>query len=220
MSVPDHVAIDAAALDANAAYRLLTGVVVPRPIAWITSVSEDGELNLAPFSAFTMVANRPPMVGINIGLRAGRRKDTARNIAQRGEYVVNIPSWEFRHAVHESGRPWDPAIDEADLLGLRTVPSDVVGPPRLADVPVSLECRLAKVVVFGREGAEFTVGEVVRFHVRSDLLADGKIDTVELDPAARLAGPTYGRLGDVDTLAPMAMTVAAKTDAAPGSAQA
>ncbi|MBK1783881.1 flavin reductase family protein [Prauserella cavernicola] len=200
----EHVAIDAATLDAGTAYRLLTGVVVPRPIAWITSMDASGGLNLAPFSAFTMVANDPPMVGVNIGLRAGERKDTARNIAHSGEYVVNIPSWGLRQQVHESGRAWEPDLDEAELLGLSTVPSDVVGPPRLACAPVSMECRLSKVVVFGRAGAEFTVGEVVRFHVRADLLTDGKIDTVELDPAARLAGPNYGRLGSVDALAPIA----------------
>ncbi|MEU6646933.1 flavin reductase family protein [Saccharomonospora sp. NPDC046836] len=212
MSGAEHVAIDAATLDANTAYRLLTGVVVPRPIAWITSVAEGGELNLAPFSAFTMVANDPPMVGVNIGLRAGRQKDTARNIAHSGEYVVNIPSWDFRHAVHESGRAWEPDVDEIALLGLRTVDSDVVAAPRLLDVPVSMECRLARVVSFGRAGAEFTVGEVVRFHIRADLLQDGKIDTLELDPAARLAGPNYGRLGKVDTLPPLTMTVSSSAD--------
>lgn len=220
MTGSERVAIDAATLDANAAYRLLTGVVVPRPIAWITSLDEDGGLNLAPFSAFTMVANDPPMVGVNIGLRAGERKDTARNIAHSGDYVVNIPSWEFRHAVHESGRAWEPELDEAGLLGLRTVPSDVVCPPRLADVPVSMECRLSKVVVFGRAGAEFTVGEVVRFHIRADLLGNGKIDTAELDPAARLAGPNYGRLGAVDTLAPMAGMVESSNAPEPGNGQA
>lgn len=220
MTGTEHLAIDAAALDADAAYRLLTGIVVPRPIAWITSLGEDRGLNLAPFSAFTMVANDPPMVGVNIGLRAGERKDTARNIAHSGEYVVNIPSWEFRHAVHESGRAWEPELDETEMLGLRTVPSDVVGPPRLADVPVSMECRLSKVVVFGRAGAEFTVGEVVRFHVRADLLVEGKIDTVELDPAARLAGPNYGRLGPVDTLSPVAGAVASSNSPGTGNAQA
>src|SRR4051794_36628533 len=93
MASDQHVAVDAADLDASAAYRLLTGVIVPRPIAWITTRSADGDINLAPFSAFTLVANDPPMVGVNIGLRAGELKDTAANIEATGEYVINIPSW-------------------------------------------------------------------------------------------------------------------------------
>ncbi|MEU3271115.1 flavin reductase family protein [Saccharomonospora sp. NPDC006951] len=207
MSGPGHTAIEASSLDANAAYKLLTGVVVPRPIAWITSTDTGGALNLAPFSAFTMVSNDPPMIGVNIGKRAGRRKDTAHNIACTGEYVVNIPAWRSRNAVHESGRALEADVDEIELLGLETIASDKVAPPRLADVPVSMECRLAKVVSFGRAGSEFTVGEVLTFHVRSDLLSEGKIDTAQLDPAARLAGPAYGRLGEVDMLAPLALRV-------------
>ncbi|ASR35715.1 flavin reductase [Prauserella marina] len=220
MSGPGHTAIEASSLDANAAYRLLTGVIVPRPVAWITSMDADGALNLAPFSAFTMVSNDPPMIGVNIGRRAGRRKDTAHNIACTGEYVVNIPSWRSRNAVHESGRALEADVDEIALLGLETTASDKVAPPRLSDVPVSMECRLAKVVSFGRAGSEFTVGEVLTFHVRTDLLSDGKIDTAELDPAARLAGPTYGRLGEVDTLAPLAMVVSSRADREAGTPQA
>ncbi|GLU49925.1 flavin reductase family protein [Nocardiopsis ansamitocini] len=198
--MPDDemTAIDPEGLSAQENYRLLTGCVVPRPIAWVTSVGRDGAANLAPFSAFTMVSNEPPMVGINIGRRSGAFKDTARNIAERGEYVVNIPGWEQWTDVHRSGDVHPPDVDEAELLGLETVPSDVVGVPRLAAARVSLECRLARVVEFGRAGAQFTVGEIVRFHVLSSALDGLKIDTTAIDPAARLAGPTYGRLGSVE----------------------
>lgn len=206
-SSTEHVAVDASDLDASAAYRLLTGVVVPRPIAWISSQSIDGVLNLAPFSAFTLVANDPPMVGVNIGLRAGELKDTSANIDAVGEYVVNIPSWEMHEAVHESSQVHPPEIDEADLLGVAMVPSDIVRVPRLRDAPVSMECRLAQVVSFGRAGARFTVGEVVRFHIRKDLLVDGKIDTVALDPAARIGGPTYARIGETSRLRPIATAI-------------
>ncbi|WP_247665767.1 flavin reductase family protein [Nocardiopsis sp. B62] len=194
----DMTVIDPSGLSAQENYRLLTGCVVPRPIAWVTSVSRDGAANLAPFSAFTMVSNDPPMVGINIGRREGEFKDTARNIAERGEYVVNIPGWEHWRDVHESGEVHPPGVDEAEILGLGTEPSDVVSVPRLATARVSLECRLARVVEFGRAGAQFTVGEVVRFHVLSSALDGLKIDTAMIDPASRLAGPTYGRLGNVE----------------------
>jgi flavin reductase (DIM6/NTAB) family NADH-FMN oxidoreductase RutF len=190
--------IDPSGLSAQENYRLLTGCVVPRPIAWVTSVGRDGTANLAPFSAFTMVSNDPPMVGINIGRRDGEFKDTARNIAERGEYVVNIPGWEQWRQVHASGDAHPPDVDEAELLGLATERSEVVSVPRISSARVSLECRLARVVEFGRAGAQFTVGEVVRFHVLSSALDGLKIDTAAIDPASRLAGPSYGRLGRVE----------------------
>ncbi|MBR8741625.1 flavin reductase family protein [Nocardiopsis sp. MG754419] len=192
--------IDPSGLSAQENYRLLTGCVVPRPIAWVSSVGRDGAANLAPFSAFTMVSNDPPMVGINIGRREGGFKDTARNIAERGEYVVNIPGWEQWREVHESGEVHPPDVDEAEVLGLAMTPSEVVDVPRLASARVSLECRLARVVEFGRAGAQFTVGEVVRFHVLASALDGLKIDTTMIDPASRLAGPTYGRIGRVERL--------------------
>lgn len=198
------VIVDSDDLDPRAAYRLLTGVVVPRPIAWITTLSSDGVVNLAPFSAFTLVANDPPMVGVNIGLRGGERKDTARNIHASGEYVVNIPRWDDRERVHNSARHERPETSEADVQGVRLLASDLVAPPRVADAPVSMECRLSQSVVFGRAGAEFTVGEVLRFHVRADLYKEGRIDTAALDPAARVAGPAYSRVVEVDTLPPVA----------------
>lgn len=147
------------------------------------------------------------MVGMNIGLRAGSPKDTSANIEATGEYVVNIPSWSMHDDVHESSIAHPSGVNEAELLGIETVPSDIVRVPRLSTVPVALECRLDQVVSFGRAGSRFTVGEVLRFHVRSDLLVDGKVDTRELDPAARVAGPTYARIGETTRLAPIAMAI-------------
>lgn len=198
----EMTAIDPSGMTAAQNYRLLTGCVVPRPIAWVTSLSGEGVANLAPFSAFTMVSNLPPMVGINIGRRDGEFKDTARNIAERGEYVVNIPGWEHHELVHRSGDVHEPDVDEAELLGLETVPSDIVSVPRLAEARISLECRLSRVVEFGRAGAQFTVGEIVRFHVMESAIDGLKVDTATIDPAFRLAGPTYARLGSTHRLAP------------------
>ncbi|QVJ02461.1 flavin reductase family protein [Nocardiopsis eucommiae] len=195
----DTTVIDPSGLTAQENYRLLTGCVVPRPIAWVTSVGRDGAANLAPFSAFTMVSNDPPMVGINIGRRGGGFKDTARNIAERGSTSSTSPDGSTGERSTSRGGP-SPGVDEAELLGLATEPSDVVSVPRLATARVSLECRLARVVEFGRAGAQFTVGEVVRFHVLSSALDGLKIDTAMIDPASRLAGPTYGRLGNVERL--------------------
>jgi flavin reductase (DIM6/NTAB) family NADH-FMN oxidoreductase RutF len=181
-------------------YRLMTGIVVPRPIAWVTSLSAAGVVNLAPFSAFTFLSMKPVLLGINIGRKAGQRKDTANNIQRSGEYVVNIGDGSQMHAIHESSAEHAPDVSEVELLGLATEPCEQVRVPRLADAPVSMECRLEQVIPFGRTGSEFFVGEVVAIHVREGLLHNGKIESVALDPVCRLAGPNYATLGEIVTL--------------------
>ncbi|WP_262703141.1 MULTISPECIES: flavin reductase family protein [Streptomyces] len=194
------------ALDPEETYKLMTGVVVPRPIAWVTSLSEDGVLNLAPFSCFTFVSSKPPMVGINIGRKAGVRKDTGHNIHRGGEFVVNIPDETMIEAVHHSAVEYPSGVSEVETLGLDTVDSDRVGVARLRDVPVSLECRLHGVTAYGLTGAEFVVGEILAFHVRDSLMADGKVDTAAMRPIARIAGPNYAALGEITSMRPIGRT--------------
>ena len=193
-------------LDADATYKLLSGVVVPRPIAWVTTISPGEVVNLAPFSAFTFVSSRPPMVAISIGRKAGVLKDTARNIRDRKEFVVNIADWSLLEKLHLSATEYPPDRSEVDELGLATVPSERVAPPRLAAAPVSLECRLHQAMEFGELKTALVVGEVLLFHVRDALCVDGKIRTSELHPIARLGGPNYATLGQVVTLPPIAAT--------------
>lgn len=200
------MSITADSLSPEATYRLLSGIVVPRPIAWVSSLSASGVLNLAPFSCFTFVSNKPPMLGINIGRKAGQRKDTGANIVAIGEYVVNIGDMSHMNAIHESSAEFGPEVSEVDLLGLSTLPSEVVRVPRLADAPVSMECTLHRVIPFGETGAEFIVGEVKVFHVREGLLHNGKIDTRALDPVCRIGGPNYASLGEIVTLRVMKQT--------------
>ncbi|MGE4239142.1 flavin reductase family protein [Ramlibacter sp.] len=196
----------AADLDADSTYRLLSGIVVPRPIAWVTTQSSTGLVNLAPFSCYTFVCNRPPMLGITFGRKAGVRKDSATHILDSREYVVNIGTFAQREQVHASSEEHPADVSETDLLGLATLPSQVVGVPRLADAPISMECRLRQVVPFGELGSEFFVGEVVSFHIREGLYRDGKIDTRELDPICRIGGPNYASLGEIVTLKHVAAT--------------
>lgn len=193
-------------LDEASAYKLMTGIVVPRPIAWVTTLNEDGGVNLAPFSAFTFVSTEPPMVGFNVGRRLGERKDTANNIHRCGEFVVNIGDETMLEAIHSSSVEHPPNVSETEVLGLETVPGTRVAVPRLAMAPASLECRLERVLQFGVSGSEFFVGEVVLFHVRDDLYREGKIDTPKLRPAARVGGPTYARLGEFVSFAPIRMS--------------
>lgn len=187
-------------LDAQQTYKLITGVVVPRPIAWVCTRSPAGVLNVAPFSAFTFVSNKPPMLGINVGRKDGVRKDTALNILAGGEYVIHIADQALLPAVHESAVEHPPEVSEVDLLGLQTLPSDSIAVPRLAAAPVAMECRLHQIIPFGDTGAEFIVGEVLVFHLREGLLHNGKIDSAVLNPLCRLAGPNYATLGPTITM--------------------
>lgn len=198
--------IDPTGLDPEATYKLLTGLVVPRPIAWVTTRSAAGVVNLAPFSAFTFVSAKPPMLGFNVGRKAGVLKDTGNNIHATREFVVHIAALTQVEAVHRSGIEFPPEVSEPEVIGLALAPSEAIGVPRLADAPIAMECRWHRSIAFGDTGSEFTVGEIVLVHVRDGLVVDGKIDTEKLAPLARLAGPNYASLGETIRMAPIAQT--------------
>ncbi len=187
-------------IDRDQTYKLLTGVVVPRPIAWVTSLSEAGHVNLAPFSCFTFVSSEPPMLGISIGRGDKLRiKDTARKIRERREFTVNIANDSMIADVHASSFEFPTEVSEVEKLGLATLPGECIATPRLRDVPVSLECRFSQLIEFGTASTEFHVGEVVCFHIRDDLYEGGKIRTERLEPICRIAGPNYAKLGTIIT---------------------
>ncbi|MBV9982394.1 flavin reductase family protein [Bradyrhizobium sp.] len=191
--------IDPSELPAERIYRLMTGIVVPRPIAWVTSLSRSGVLNLAPFSAFTFVSQKPPMLAISVGRKADLYKDTAHNILDTEEYVIHIANTGLMEAVHESSVEHPPEVSEVEQLKLETVPSESIKVPRLAAPPVAMECRFRQCLEFGEARSRLIVGEVVLFHVRDGLVTNGKIETEALDPIARIGGPRYARLGDIVT---------------------
>jgi flavin reductase (DIM6/NTAB) family NADH-FMN oxidoreductase RutF len=191
--------IDPTDFGAERIYRLMTGIVVPRPIAWVTSLSSQGVLNLAPFSAFTFVSHKPPMLAISVGRKAVVYKDTAYNILHSEEYVIHIADTPLMNAIHESSVEHPPEVSEVELLALETLPSDLVKVPRLAAPPVAMECRFRQCLEFGDARSRLIVGEVVMFHIRDGLLSNGKIETKALDPIARIAGPCYARLGEIVT---------------------
>ncbi|PJI39551.1 flavin reductase family protein [Ferrovibrio sp.] len=187
-------------LPGDAAYKLLCGLVVPRPIAWVSTMSADGVSNLAPFSCFTFVSHTPPMLGVSIGRRENGLKDTARNIHETQAFVVHIGDETLLDPLHRSGGEFPPEVSEADLLGLELVPSRLVAPLRVAKAPIAMECRLHKVVDFGRN--QFFAGEIHLFHIREDLITGTRIDAGRLRPVARLGGPNYSTLGEIIGMAP------------------
>ena len=198
--------IDPAYLDPETAYRLITGVVVPRPIAWVTSLSGSGVLNLAPFSAFMFVSPKPPMLAISVGRKGAIYKDTAQNILNNEEYVVHIADSSLMNAVHESSTEHPPDVSEVEELRLSTLPGERIKVPRLAAAPVAMECRFRQCLEFGETRSRLIVGEVLVFHIRDGLVHNGKIETEALDPIARIAGPRYARLGEITTLKPVFQT--------------
>lgn len=198
--------VDPSDLSAEESYRLLSGIVVPRPIAWVSSLNASGKVNLAPYSTFTFVAPKPPMIGFSAGRKGSTYKDTVHNILSRETYVVHIADRSLMEPLHESAEEVGPEVSEAEMLGLATLPSDHVDVPRLAAAPIAMECRLRQVLEFGETRSRFLVGEVLRFHIRDGLVSDGKIDSAELDPICRLAGPNYATLGEIRTLRAMKQT--------------
>lgn len=173
------------------AYRLLTSVVLPRPIAWVSSVGADGVGNLAPHSFFTVASARPPMVSFtSVG-----RKDTLANVRATGEFVVNIVSTDLLEACNGTSAEVPADVDEAALLGIAMEPSEVVRPPRVAASPVTIECTLHTTVEVG--DSVMVLGLVQAITVQERVLRDGRVDARVLDPLSRLGGHQWGTLGQV-----------------------
>jgi flavin reductase (DIM6/NTAB) family NADH-FMN oxidoreductase RutF len=179
--------------DVNA-YKLLTALVVPRPIAWVSTLSADGRGNLAPHSFFTVASGRPPVVLFSsLG-----RKDTVRNIEATGEFVVNFSSEALLHHVNNTSAPFEHGDDEAEQLGITTEPSQTVAPPRVAESPASIECVLERIVEVGHAFVVF--GTVTAITVREDMLVDGIPAMELLAPVSRLGGDEWGRPPEVFNL--------------------
>lgn len=195
--------VDASTLNPAETYRLLVGSVVPRPIAWVTSGVAPKPTNLAPFSSFAWVSQHPAMLGFTVNLRSSGRKDTARNIQEDGEYVVNIADESMLASLHASSE-WVPADQsEVEMLDIDTKPSTLVRVPRLKSAPISMECVYDRTIRFSETGGEFIVGRVVAWHIDDAVMRDGRIDTELLRPLGRLAGPRYTTLGTVTELPPV-----------------
>ncbi|GAA0515367.1 MAG: flavin reductase family protein [Pigmentiphaga sp.] len=179
------------------AYRLIVGCVAPRPVAWITTQDESGRVNAAPFSSYNYVAHSPPMLAVNIGSRKGELKDTARNIVETREFVVNVATEATLELMHASGADYPPEIGEPEALGIELAPSTVVRPPRIPATPIQMECRLEHVLPLGRGLNTLYIGEVVAFHLSEAIFNGRHIDAVAMRPIARLGGPYYAGLGEI-----------------------
>lgn len=189
-------------LPARDAYRLLTSLVVPRPIAWLSTLGSDGTHNLAPFSFFNAVAGSPPTVMVSIGQRDGAPKDSLRNIQETGEFVVNLVGEELVQAMNLTSGEYDYEVDEFTIAGLECAPSMEVRPPRVAGAAAAMECRATQFITVDGSIYTMVIGQVLRYHLREGLLRpNGLADPQVLRPVCRLAADEYAILGRVFNLA-------------------
>ncbi len=181
-------------------YKLMVGVIVPRPIAFVSTVDAEGHRNLAPFSFFTAVSANPPVIAFSPMIRGSDscRKDTLRNIEATREFVVNIVSEDFAEAMNKTSPEFPPEVDEFEISGLTPLASELVRPARVAESRIHMECRLLQVIHVSPKplGGSIVLGEVLRFHIADEVILDYKIDPDKLRPIARMGGPTYARTTD------------------------
>jgi len=195
------IQINPAELPWRDSYKLLIGSVLPRPIAWVSTISRAGVPNLAPFSFYTGVCAKPltvcfaPMVSGT----TGGMKHTLRNIQETGEFVVNVVTEENVQAMNATSADFPEEVSEFEACGATSVPSQVVRPPRVAESPLHMECQLSKIITISEEpgGGWLVLGRVVQVHVAEHLYQQGRIDTQQLKPVGRLAGEAYLSLSRV-----------------------
>jgi flavin reductase (DIM6/NTAB) family NADH-FMN oxidoreductase RutF len=193
-----HTTFATADLDVTNCYKLLTGLVTPRPIGWIGTTGTDGTHNLAPYSFFNAVSADPPTVLFSVGV-ADHVKDSAVNAVASGEFTVNIVTDETAEAMNVTAGEHPPHVSEFDIAGLTPMPATLVNAPLVAEATAKLECRVSHVHDIGPDGAasnRVIFGEVVAIHVADRVLDGTRILPAELRAVGRLAGSGYARTGD------------------------
>jgi len=209
-----HLAVDPAPLSPPEAYRLVNASVSPRPIAFVSTLSPEGEPNLAPFSYFMAGGANPPTVCFSpLGNRTGAKKDTLHNIEATGEYTISVVTFEIRAAMNQASFEYPYGTSEWEKAGFTPHASEVVGPAWVAESPLAMECKLLQIVTVGPGplSANYIIGEIVRFWVDERVVdAAGQIDATKVDFIGRMSGDWYARAHG-EALFPLARPTAAKT---------
>ena len=183
-------------------HELLTGIVTPRPIAFVSTIGKDSVYNIAPYSYFTAICNNPMIVGFSQGRKSnGEKKDTLQNIEFSKDFVINVVTEEIAEAMVQTSRAYPPDVDEFKETGLTPIKADLVGAPLLAESPINMECRLMQILEFGKEPRKtaFVIGEVVLVHIKDEYIVDGQLRPLKLKVIGRLGGhgKTYCRTTDI-----------------------
>ena len=184
-------------------YNILINAVVPRPIAWVSTLSASGRHNLAPFSFFNAVCAKPPLLAFAPGLRRPRQpdavhgevKDTLRNVRETKEFVVNVVTYELAEAMNLTSGEYDASVNEFELAKLTPQPSKIVRAPRVAESPVSFECKLHQILDFSSSptSGSLVIGKIVSIYIDDAHLKEGKLDRDSLDLVGRMGGIQYTR---------------------------
>ncbi|KRG14675.1 flavin reductase family protein [Lederbergia galactosidilytica] len=179
-------------------YKFLTGSIIPRPIAFVTTLSEAGVLNGAPFSYFNIVSSNPPLISLSIQRSEGKLKDTARNILGKKEFVVHIVDEQNVEKVNQTAASLPSHKSEIDLAGLTPVKSSKLSVPGVLQAKIRMECQLEQALELGggdSPGCDLIIGKVMQFHIEDEIYQDGRIDPLGLAAVSRLAGANYAKLG-------------------------
>ncbi|MFF2448893.1 flavin reductase family protein [Neobacillus sp. NPDC058068] len=194
------LSIDPASLSERENYKFLIGSIIPRPIAFVTTISKDGVLNGAPFSYFNIVSSNPPLISLSIQRSAGRQKDTARNIIESKQFVVHIVDDQNVEKINKTAANLPPDQSEIELANLTPVESIKIAVPGVKEAKIRMECSLEHSLELGGSGTpgcELIIGKVVQFHIESDIYENGRIDPRGLAAVSRLAGNNYAKIGEV-----------------------
>ncbi|MGY5319492.1 flavin reductase family protein [Neomicrococcus lactis] len=190
MTERDEISVES--LTSREVYKLLTSLVIPRPIAWVSTIDSAGVPNLAPHSFFSVVSSEPGIVQFT----STARKDSLRNIEETGEFVLNVATTELRDQVNLSATPFEHGISEFEKVGIAMEPSKTVKPPRVAQSPAVIECVLEQVLQMGNGYMAF--GRVRHFAVNSDLFNERRHPIPGLlDPVSRLGANEWAGLGEI-----------------------
>ena len=201
-AVMNRTTFHVADLDLTDCYKLMTGLIIPRPIGWIGTYGDDGVANLAPYSFFQAVATNPPVVLFSTGIGGGVIKDSLHNVRATGVFTASLVDHDLAVAMNETAAEVEPSVDEFGLAGLTAQRFGSVEAPGVAEAKAVLECRVVDEKMFGSAPLEHAVtfGEVVALHVDETVLDGTRIDAVALDALGRLAGSSYTTTRDQFTL--------------------
>ncbi|QBP97308.1 nitrilotriacetate monooxygenase component B [Staphylococcus aureus] len=190
---------DAQSLTARENYKLLIGSIIPRPIAFVTTLNQDASVNAAPFSFFNIVNNHPPMIAIAVQRAGGKRKDTALNIERTGDFVVHITDEDNVQDINETAAPLAYGDSELSRTELSLLTSTTIKTPGIKDAKMRFECKLSQMILLGDvlDGADLIIGEIVTYHIEDSIYeGDFKINPHALQAVSRLAGNDYAKLGE------------------------
>lgn len=194
------LSIDPKSMSERDNYKFLIGSIIPRPIAFVTTKSETGVVNGAPFSYFNIVSSNPPMISLAIQRSAGIMKDTARNIIQSNEFVIHIVDEQNVEKINETAASLPFNESEIDLAQLTTAPSEKITVPGIKEAKIRMECVLEHHLQLGENGAigtDLIIGKIVQYHIDESIYENGRIDRRGLNAVSRLAGHNYAKIGEI-----------------------